>query len=265
VPWFVALFGRDSLITALQTLLYDPRIAANTLKLLAKYQGRRDDQQTREEPGRILHELRVGEMANLHEVLYTPYYGSVDATPLFIVLLGEYVRWTGDRGLWRQLKGNTVRALDWIDRSRDHGLGFTSYDTDTNMGWKDSGNCIVRSDGSLAEPPIALVEVQGYVYWAKLQAAFLFELDNEVDIASRLRREAEELRLKFNRAFWLRGRTILRPGSREWGQARRSGELQSRSGASHRDCQSPACRSSVANADERPALQWLGRSHLGQQ
>ena len=209
VPWFVALFGRDSLITALQTLLYDPRIAANTLKLLAKYQGRRDDQQTREEPGRILHELRVGEMANLHEVLYTPYYGSVDATPLFIVLLGEYVRWTGDRGLWRQLKGNIVRALDWIDRSRDHGLGFTSYDTDTNMGWKDSGNCIVRSDGSLAEPPIALVEVQGYVYWAKLQAAFLFELDNEVDIASRLRREAEELRLKFNRAFWLRGRRFF--------------------------------------------------------
>lgn len=116
VPWFVALFGRDSLITALEALAYDPRIAANTLQLLAKHQGHRYDPRTLEEPGRILHELRVGEMAHLHEVPYTPYYGTVDATPLFVVLLGEYVRWTGDIGLWHQLKANAVRALDWIDR-----------------------------------------------------------------------------------------------------------------------------------------------------
>ncbi|MDQ6884784.1 MAG: amylo-alpha-1,6-glucosidase [Candidatus Dormibacteraeota bacterium] len=204
VPWFVALFGRDSLITALETLPYDPRIAANTLKRLAKRQGRRHDPRTLEEPGRIMHELRVGEMANLREVPYTPYYGTVDATPLFVVLLGEYIRWTGDRGLWRRLKGNVIRALDWIDQCGGHGLGFTSYDTDTNLGWKDSGNCIVRPDGSRAKPPIALVEVQGYVYWAKRLAASLFELDNDLETSSRLTREGEKLRRDFNRKFWLR-------------------------------------------------------------
>ncbi len=209
MPWFVALFGRDSLITALEVLAYDPRIAANTLKQLAKYQGLRHDSWTLEEPGAILHELRVGEQANLHEVPYTPYYGTVDATPLFVVLLGEYVRWTGDLMLWRLLKSNVVRAIECIDRSSAHGRGFTSYATDTNLGWKDSGSCIVHSDGSLTTPPIALVEVQGYVYWAKLEAACLFELDDDRETASRLRREAEDLRLRFNRALWLRGRRFL--------------------------------------------------------
>ena len=209
VPWFVALFGRDSLITALEVLAYDPQIAANTLKQLARYQGRRHDSGTLEEPGRILHELRVGEMANLHEVPYTPYYGTVDATPLFVLLLGEYVRSTGDLGLWRQLKGNLVRALEWIDRNGADQLGFTAYPTGANLGWKDSGNCIVDSDGSLAKPPIALVEVQGYVYWAKLRAAWLFQLDGERETAARLGREAEDLRVRFNRAFWLRDRRFL--------------------------------------------------------
>ncbi len=206
VPWFVALFGRDSLITALETLPYDPRIAANTLKRLAKRQGRRDDRRTLEEPGKIMHELRVGEMANLREVPYTPYYGTVDATPLFIVLLGEYVRWTGDHALWRRLKGNVIRALEWIDQRGEQGLGFTSYATATNLGWKDSGDCIVHRDGSLATAPIALVEVQGYVYWAKSLAAALFELDEDHEMSSRLTREAAALRRRFNRSFWLRTR-----------------------------------------------------------
>jgi glycogen debranching enzyme len=209
VPWFVALFGRDSLITALETLPYDPRIAANTLKRLAQRQGRRHDPRTLEEPGRIMHELRVGEMANLREVPYTPYYGTVDATPLFIVLLGEYMRWTADRGLWCRLRGNVIRALDWIDHCGEHGLGFTSYDTDTNLGWKDSGNSIVHPDGSRATPPIALVEVQAYVYWAKCLAAGLFELDGDLETSSRLTREAENLRRRFNRRFWLSSRRYL--------------------------------------------------------
>ncbi|MGH7764305.1 MAG: amylo-alpha-1,6-glucosidase [Candidatus Dormibacteraceae bacterium] len=203
VPWFVALFGRDSLVTALESLPFDPRIAANTLKRLAKYQGNKYDPLTLEEPGRIMHELRVGEMANLREVPYIPYYGTVDATPLFVVLLGEYIRWTADLPLWQQLRGNVMAALDWIDHA-DHGLGFTSYDGSTNMGWKDSQNCIVHSDGSLAEAPIALVEVQGYVYWAKRRAAWLFDLDRDRKTASKLRREAEALRVKFNDEFWLR-------------------------------------------------------------
>ncbi|MDQ6876770.1 MAG: hypothetical protein M3082_03555, partial [Candidatus Dormibacteraeota bacterium] len=122
VPWFVALFGRDSLLTALEVLAYDPRIAANTLQQLADHQGDHHDPRTLEEPGRILHELRVGEQASLHEVPYTPYYGTVDATPLFVVLLGQYVRWTGDLELWSRLKANVVRALDWIDDYGDQGL-----------------------------------------------------------------------------------------------------------------------------------------------
>lgn len=202
VPWFVALFGRDSLITALEMLAYDSRVAANTLQRLARYQGRRDDPRTQEQPGRILHELRVGEMANLDEVPYRPYYGTADATPLFIVLLGEYVRWTADTRLWARLKGNVERALEWIDRCADHGLGFTSYMGPPNMGWKDSGNSIVDSKGDLARSPIALVEVQGYVYWAKRNAAELFDLDGDTATAERLRSEADTLRRAFDRAFW---------------------------------------------------------------
>src|SRR5947209_764922 len=114
VPWYVALFGRDSLITCLQTLSYDPSIAANTLRVLAQYQGVKHDTWRDEEPGKILHELRVGEKANLHEVPQTPYYGTVDATPLFIILLDEYVRWSGDRSLWQELQQHVDRALDWI-------------------------------------------------------------------------------------------------------------------------------------------------------
>ena len=206
VPWFVALFGRDSLVTALEILPLDPRIASNTLRRLAKFQGRRTDPRTLEQPGRILHELRVGEKANLGEVPYTPYYGTVDATPLFIIVLGQYLRWTGDVALWRQLKGNLVRALAWIDQNAGRGSGFTAYATEANLGWKDSANGIVRSDGSLAQAPIALVEAQGFVHWAKLEAARLFDLDGDLETSARLRQEANDLRLRFNRAFWLRDR-----------------------------------------------------------
>ncbi|MDQ6900308.1 MAG: hypothetical protein M3072_12515 [Candidatus Dormibacteraeota bacterium] len=159
VPWLVALFGRDSLITALQTLAYDPSIAAHTLELLAKYQGDKLDDYRDEQPGKILHELRVGEMAGLEEVPQTPYYGTVDATPLFVVLMAEYVRWTGDLALWKRLRPNVERALKWIDTYGDSdGDGFVDYSTRSskgsrNQGWKDSGNSIRNRDGSLAEPP----------------------------------------------------------------------------------------------------------------
>ncbi|MEO6796683.1 MAG: glycogen debranching N-terminal domain-containing protein [Candidatus Dormibacter sp.] len=209
VPWYVALFGRDSIITALETLAYDPSIASNTLTLLATYQGKRHDAWRDEEPGKILHELRVGEMADLHEVPQTPYYGTVDATPLFIVLLAEYVRWTGDLKLWRRLRGNVDAALAWIDDSADHdGDGFTDYQSKSgkgmvNQGWKDSGNSIRNRDGSLATPPIALVEVQGYVYRAKLDAAWLVRQDGDEERAQRLEADADALRRRFKDAYWM--------------------------------------------------------------
>jgi glycogen debranching enzyme len=215
VPWFVALFGRDSLITALQTLAYDPSIAAHTLELLAKYQGDEVDDYRDEQPGKILHELRVGEMAQLEEVPQTPYYGTVDATPLFVVLMAEYVRWTGDLALWKRLRPNVERALEWIDTYGDSdGDGFVDYSTRSskgsrNQGWKDSGNSIRNRDGSLAEPPIALVEVQGYVYRAKLDAGWLFEQDGDEGLSERLRTEAGELQRRFQDAYWMAERKYL--------------------------------------------------------
>jgi glycogen debranching enzyme len=215
VPWFVCLFGRDSIVTALQTLAYDARVAAETLVLLAKYQGRHHDEWRDEEPGKILHELRVDEKANLGEVPQTPYYGAIDATPLFASLLAEYVRWTGDLLLFRRLRGNVERALRWIDEVADHdGDGFVDYESRSskglaNQGWKDSGNAITNQDGSPALPPVALVEVQGYVYRAKLDAAWLYRLEGESERAQELERAAEALRARFQRAYWLPRRRFL--------------------------------------------------------
>ena len=209
VPWFVCLFGRDSIITALETVANNPRIAAETLILLARYQGRHHDEWRDEEPGKILHELRVGEMANLGEVPQTPYYGTVDATPLFLCLLAEYVRWTGDLGLFCKLEKNVERALSWLDTIADHdGDGFVDYVSLSekglaNQGWKDSGNSIANSDGSPAEPPLALVEVQGYVYRARLDMAWLYRLTDRPDKAKSLEREAQALRKRFQSAYWL--------------------------------------------------------------
>jgi glycogen debranching enzyme len=215
VPWFVCLFGRDSIVTALQTLAYDARVTAETLLLLATYQGRHHDEWRDEEPGKILHELRVDEKANLGEVPQTPYYGTIDATPLFVCLLAEYVRWTGDLALFHRLRDNVERALRWIDEVADHdGDGFVDYESRSskglaNQGWKDSGNAITNQDGSPAVPPVALVEVQGYVYRAKLDAAWLYRLEGEGERADELERAAEALRGRFQRAYWLPRRRYL--------------------------------------------------------
>jgi glycogen debranching enzyme len=209
VPWFVALFGRDSIITALQTLAYDPGIAEQTLRLLASYQGRTVNEWRDEEPGKILHELRVGEMARLNEIPHTPYYGTIDATPLFLILLGRYAAWTGNIKLFNELKENVQLALAWIDRYGDlDGDGYVEYEVRSekglvNQGWKDSGEAIMNRDGRLATPPIALVEVQAYVYQAKQLMGDLFARAGEAETAVRLRREAESLRERFNRDYWL--------------------------------------------------------------
>src|SRR5262245_8501187 len=180
VPWFVTLFGRDSLITALQTLAFDPEIAAETLRLLAKYQSRQIDAWRDAQPGKILHELRIGEMATLGEIPHTPYYGTIDATPLFLILAGQHADWTGDLTLFDELHENIDLALEWMDHYGDFDQnGYIEYASRSekglvNQGWKDSGDAIVNVDGTLANPPIALVELQGYAYQAKRGIAALF-------------------------------------------------------------------------------------------
>ncbi len=207
VPWFSTLFGRDSLIAAYQTLAFEPDVAAETLRLLASLQGTKDDDWRDEEPGKILHELRVGELARLHEIPHTPYYGSIDSTPLFLLVLARHASWTGSLDLFRELRSNVDRALQWIARSIDRGGGYVAYDSTTkhglvNQGWKDSGDAIVNADGSTADPPIALAEVQGYVFAAKRELALLFDRDGDAGAAARLRREADELRARFETDFW---------------------------------------------------------------
>jgi glycogen debranching enzyme len=208
IPWFSTLFGRDSLIAAYQTLAFEPSVAAETLRLLASRQGANHDAWRDEEPGKILHELRVGELARLHEIPHTPYYGSVDSTPLFLVLLARHAAWTGRLDLFRELRSNVDRALGWIDANiAASGTGYVTYHSTTrrglvNQGWKDSGDGIVDADGSVAEPPIALVEVQAYVYAAKTGIADLYERAGDNDRAAALRGEADDLRQRFEREFW---------------------------------------------------------------
>ncbi|RUU97364.1 amylo-alpha-1,6-glucosidase [Mesorhizobium sp. M1A.F.Ca.IN.020.06.1.1] len=208
VPWYVALFGRDSLIVALEMLAFQPEIAAQTLRLLAGYQGRRTDRWREEQPGKILHELRVGELARAGNVPHARFYCTVDATPLFLLLLGRYAAWTGDVGLFRELREPVEKALGWIAKAGDgHGEGYVKYRTISesglvNQGWKDSADAIVRTDGSIARPPIALVEVQGYVFAAKHAIADLYERIGERNSARQVRGEAEKLRTRFNRDFW---------------------------------------------------------------
>jgi glycogen debranching enzyme len=214
VPWFVTLFGRDSLVTASQILAYHSGIAEKTLRLLAQYQGRQEDDERDEQPGKILHELRIGELANLKVIPQTPFYGTVDATPLFLMLVAKHAAWTGSLELFRDLRPHIELALQWLERYGDrHATGYVSYESRThkhrshkgmvNKGWKDSGDGIVNEDGSLAQPPIALVEVQGYVYAAKLGMADLFARLGEHAKAKRLKEEAQRLRARFNRDFWM--------------------------------------------------------------
>lgn len=209
LPWFGTLFGRDSLITALQTLAYNPLLAEQTLRVLARYQGKRVNEWRDEEPGKILHELRIGEMARLNEIPQTPYYGSIDSTPLFLILVAQHAAWTGSLSLFNDLKKNIQAALKWIaDHGDRDGDGYIEYQSKSekglsNQGWKDSGDAIMNADGTLARPPIALVEVQGYVYFAKLGIADLFERAGDAERAQALRQEAAQLRQQFNRDFWM--------------------------------------------------------------
>ncbi len=209
IPWYVAPFGRDSIITSLQTLCLAPTIAVDTLRYLAHYQGTRDDAFTEEQPGKIMHELRRGEMARAREIPFIPYYGTADATPLWLILLHEVWRWTGDEAFVRTMLPHAERALDWIDRYGDmDGDGFVEYMRRSpkgliNQGWKDSHDGVPFPDGAMPEPPIAVVEVQGYVHDAKTRMAALYEALGQPDRAARLRTQAESLRAAIEEHFWL--------------------------------------------------------------
>ena len=209
VPWFVTLFGRDSAIAAIQTLPYGSGVARQTLQLLAKYQAEDHDAYRDAEPGKILHEYRTGELAQCDTIPQSPaYYGSVDSTLLFLILLAEYVNWSGDLALARQLRPHVDAALGWMDHHADHnGDGYLDYGGRyrnglVNQGWKDSGNAIVNADGSLAEPPIALCEAQGYAYRAWRQIAALERALGEGDRAAALDRRADDLQARFERDYW---------------------------------------------------------------
>ena len=208
IPWYAVPFGRDGLIAAYQTLGWNPDIARGTLRMLARHQGQKTDEFTEEEPGKIFHELRRGELARLGEVPHRPYYGSVDATPLFALVFAEAVKWTGDRVLWRELLPAAERALTWCDTYGDADRdGYVEYGSRAShmrsQGWKDSAQSLSYDDGSLAKLPAALVEVQAYVYAAKMGLADLYEIDGHPEHAARLRGEARTLADRFERDFWM--------------------------------------------------------------
>jgi len=210
MPWFMTVFGRDTLITCLQTMLFGPERASNALRVLAALQATEDDPTIDAEPGKIVHEVRHGKGA---DAWFPRYYGSVDATPLYLVLLSEVWRWTGDGALVRDLREPAMRALRWIDEFGDlDGDGFVEYKRRSerglvNQSWKDSGDSQRFYDGRLAEAPIAPGEVQGYVYDAKQRMAEVArEVWGDAELADRLEAEAAELQRRFDESFWCEAR-----------------------------------------------------------
>src|SRR6185437_7230163 len=211
LPWFMTMFGRDSILTSLQALPFTPELAATTLRELAIRQGSRLDDFRDEDPGRILHEMRYGEMTAFEERPHSPYYGNADATPLFVVLLDEYERLTGDRKLVRELESGARAALNWIDEYADlQGNGYISYQRRNeetgleNQCWKDSWDSISYRDGRLPGFPRATCELQGYAYDAKRRAARLARtVWNDPAFADELDRQAATLKRRFNRDFWV--------------------------------------------------------------
>jgi len=211
LPWFMAVFGRDSLLTSFQAMPYAPELAASTLRALALFQGRVEDPFRDEEPGKILHEIRLGEMTAFEERPHSPYFGSADSTMLFLIVLEEYVRWTGDLAMARELEPQARAAIAWIDRYGDRdGDGYVEYERRNketgldNQCWKDSWDSIAFADGTLAPTPRATCELQGYIYDAKMRTARLArDVWGAAPWAKQLESEAAELKRRFNKDFWI--------------------------------------------------------------
>ena len=208
IPWFATIFGRDSLIVALQSTMVHYGLGVGTLFKLAQLQATEVDDWRDAQPGKIPHEARFGELAHFHKIPHTPYYGTADATPLYLIVLHETWKWTGDRALLEQHRDTAERCLAWIDQYGDlDSDGFQEYLTRSsngmeNQGWKDSGDSVVYPDGSRVAAPIALCELQGYVYDAKCRTAEVFDALGDQQRAAALRQQAAELKRRFNAAFW---------------------------------------------------------------
>jgi glycogen debranching enzyme len=212
VPWFAALFGRDSLLSSYETLILNPELANGTLRVLASYQGTERNDERDEDPGKILHERRSSEMTATNEVAFGRSYGSVDSTPLFLILAHEYFRWTGDEVLLRELKQPLIAAARWIlDYGDLDGDGLIEYCRRNpkglfNQGWKDSGDANRHADGKIAQPPVALVEVQGYAAHALAGASELLSRLGEEELAGRATARSEEIHELIEKHFWLEDR-----------------------------------------------------------
>jgi glycogen debranching enzyme len=208
VPWFVTIFGRDSLIVSLQNMLVHAGFARGVLKKLAELQATALDDWRDAEPGKIPHEIRFGELAHAKQIPHTPYYGTADATPLYLIVLHEAWKWLGEAALLREYRDVAVRCLEWIDRFGDlDGDGFQEYRTRSpqgyeDMGWKDAGDAVVYPDGTPVKQPKALCELQGYVFDAWLRMAEVFEMLGEPERAKQLRQKAFDLQAHFEAHFW---------------------------------------------------------------
>lgn len=209
LPWYSVPFGRDSLIAALQMLSLNPQIAKGTLLTMAAYQGQKEDEWRDEQPGKVMHEIRYGELAATNQVPFTPYYGTIDATPLFLLLTAEYYHWTGDLDFVSSLMPHLNAALNWIKAYGDYDKdSFVEYYQKSskgiaNQGWKDSADSVIHSNGDYAEAPIALVEVQGYVYQALTRLAPIFKSLGHEEQAEVMEKDAAQLRTRFEEDFWM--------------------------------------------------------------
>ncbi|SRR5579884_54557 len=208
VPWYVTVFGRDSLIASIQNMLVNPGFARGTIKKLAELQATERDDWRDAQPGKILHEIRFGELAHFNRIPHHPYYGTADATPLYLIALHEAWKWLGDEELLREHRDTALGCLEWIDKYGDlDGDGFQEYQTFSsqgyeNMGWKDSGDAVVYPDGSQVKQPKALCELQGYVFDAWMRMAEVFDALGEPERAAELRRKAAVLQRQFEEFFW---------------------------------------------------------------
>ena len=215
IPWFATLFGRDSIIAAYQALSLNPQLAVDTLQVLAHYQGKEVNDWRDEQPGKILHEFRQGEMTRCGELPFGPYYGSLDSTPLFLILLSETYNWTADESVVKNLLPAAYAALDWIDNYGDFDKdGFVEYSRHSakglvNQAWKDSWDAYMRPDGSISPSPIAPIEVQGYVYDAKYRMSSLLRIFGDSARAERLKNEAAELATRLDKAYWIADRNYF--------------------------------------------------------